>query len=669
MHIHLDVDSVEKAIDQLRKQSLALKAKRQFGGFASLATFSRASGLDEAGERLSPIGDERAPEANQAIALYLKQTADSLWLALTNTMQTDESFSGIMGSMLSPLHNNAAALTPMYSEAFQQLKAADPKTNTFDNAAVSSASESSLMSADFKLGSTNSSLAYSASDFWNSNANLIEDAMEELNGVHHSLSSSADTVWIAEAMKKVTQIQNAGLEYVANSRSLATHTEALGMVADAESLIASAAAAAYVAAETPEAKQLIESEYLSSYSDRMTAGLRPAIPSFNRLLPDAGKLPALPYASTDIPASAEASYTPTTLPQGLRETLTNRGLGDLAHATTPAEVLQQYGRPTPETFERIAAGAAPTQAASAVLAPPNPASAASFSTGGSATPTNPLTPANIGSFGPAGGAGASGAGAGASGGALGGVPTLGVGGAGTGARGNTQTALHGLGTGANPRAGAGGGNGVAAAGPALRGASGPVGVAGSGSAGSVTGNGRAGATGAPGSVGALRGGSAFGPGVAASAAGYGTAGTGSGSYGARPGFVGGAGVGSGGPAGGGLGSGAPGTPGAGSGGYGATTGTGAGGHGTGANPHGTNGTYAATGSAGANGQQAQGGRGAAVAAGPMGAAGAGRGRGRDKSGAKVRTVTSAVERDGNLKALLGDAPLLLPSVIGHNVRG
>lgn len=644
MKLGLDTFLVEEAVARLRRVSQNLTSRRSISTSRSLATFSRASGLDEAGERLSPIGDERAPEANQAIALYLKQTADSLWLALTNTMQTDESFSGIMGSMLSPLHNNAAALTPMYSEAFQRLKAADPKTNTFDNAAVSSASESSLISADFKLGSTNTSLAYSASDFWNSNARLIEDAMEELNGVHHSLSSSADTLWIAEAMKKVTQIQNAGLEYVANSRSLATHTEALGMAADAESLLASAAAAAYTAAETPEAKQLIETEYLSSYSDRMTAGLRPTIPSFNRLLPDAGKLPALPYASTDIPAPAEASYTPTTLPQGLRETLTNRGLGDLAHATTPAEVLQQYGRPTPETFERIAAGAAPTQAASAVLAPPNPASAASLSTGGSTTPNNPLTPANIGGFGPTGGAGASGAGAGASGGALGGVPTP-------------------------PRAGAGGGNGVAAAGPALRGASGPVGVAGSGSAGSGAGNGRAGATGAPGSLGAQRGGSAFGPGVAASGAGYGTAGIGSGSYGARPGFGSGAGVGSGGAAGGGFGSGAPGTPGVGSGGYGATTGTGAGGHGTGANPHGTGGTYAAAGSAGANGQHAQGGRGAAVAAGPMGAAGAGRGRGRDKSGAKVRTVTSAVERDGNLKALLGDAPLLLPSVIGHNVRG
>ena len=77
-------------------------------------------------------------------------------------------------------------------------------------------------------------------------------------------------------------------------------------------------------------------------------------------------------------------------------------------------------------------------------------------------------------------------------------------------------------------------------------------------------------------------------------------------------------------------------------------------------------SYAAAGAAG--NQNANGARGGAVAAGPM-AAGANRGRGRDKSGSKVRTVTSAVERDGNLKALLGDAPLLLPAVIGHNVRG
>ena len=52
----------------------------------------------------------------------------------------------------------------------------------------------------------------------------------------------------------------------------------------------------------------------------------------------------------------------------------------------------------------------------------------------------------------------------------------------------------------------------------------------------------------------------------------------------------------------------------------------------------------------------------------MGAAGAGQNRRQDRGAAKVKTVTSAVERDGNLRALLGEAPLLLPGIIGHNVR-
>lgn len=616
---------------------------------SSLSSFSRASGLDEAGGRLSPIGDERAPEANQAIALYLKQTADSLWLALTNTMQTDESFSGLLGSVLSPLPVHAAALTSLYAKGFQQLGPADPKTNTFDNSAVASASESSLLSAESKLVSTNTSLAYSASDFWNSNAKLIEDAMNELNGVHHSLSSSAETVWIAVAMKKVTQIQNAGLEYVANSRSLATHTEALGMAADAESILASAAAAAYLAAETPEMKQQIESEYLRSYSGRMTEGLRPAIPAFNRLLPEAGNLPTLPYASTDVPAPAETSYTPTTLPQGLRETLTSRGLGDLAHATSPAEVIQQYGRPTPETFERIAAGGAPTHAATAALAPPNPAAAGGVVTGGTATPGSPLTPAAIGGFGqPSGGAGVPGAVAATGVSGAGGTRTAAAGGAGgasanSGARNAGTAPRHGVNAGGGTRVGAGALNGLNAAGSAGRGTSG------NGGAGSPMNNARVGATGAPGGPGSQRAGALLGSGMSAGAKGIGS----------RHGFGPGAGF----SAGGGTGLGT----GAGTFGSGATAGAGSPGAGAGA--YNANNPYAAAGSGGAAAtQHNQSGRGAAVAAGPAGAAGS-RGRGREKHNAKVRTVTSAVERDGNLKALLGDAPLLLPSIIGHNVKG
>ncbi|WP_141764963.1 hypothetical protein [Corynebacterium sp. HMSC034A01] len=591
--------------------------RRDLGTWQSLSRFSTAGGLDEAGERLSPIGDERAPEANQAIALYLKHTADNLWLALTNTQQTDESFSGMMGSLLAPLGGPAAALTPMYSQGFQQLKAADPKTNTFDNAAVSSASESSLLGAEMNLNLTNTSLAYSASDFWTSNAQLIEDAMDELNGVHHALSSSADTIWIQEAMKKVTQIQNAGLEYVANSRSLANHTEALGMAADSESMYASAAAAAYHAAEDPKIKAQIETDYLGSYSTRVTSGLQPAIPAFNRLLPEAGKLPSTPYASTDVPAPAATSYTPTELPPGLQEVLTNRGYGDLAHAKSPAEVIQQYGRPTPETFERIAAGAAPTQSASAVIAPPAPSAAGSFATSTPASPANPLTPTI---------------------GAASGAPQT-----------NASTSTAGTGTaglGLAPGNAVAGGRGVASGhgtstGLANSPRTSPGTGAGAGMSTGVSGgfaNGRGLGAGANGGAGSQQSASSLGSGIGAGAGTGAEAGssngTGQGANGMRPG-IGGAGAG----------------------------GTGAGGTGA----HGAGSSYVA-GANGAASQNGHGARGGAFAAGPM-AAGANRGRGRDKSGSKVRTVTSAVERDGNLKALLGDAPLLLPTVIGHNVRG
>ena len=68
--------------------------------------------------------------------------------------------------------------------------------------------------------------------------------------------------------------------------------------------------------------------------------------------------------------------------------------------------------------------------------------------------------------------------------------------------------------------------------------------------------------------------------------------------------------------------------------------------------------------AGASSQQ----RAMAFGGAPLGIGGAG-GRGQsEKKPGKVKAVTSAVEREGNLRALLGDAPLVLPPVIGHNVR-
>lgn len=53
---------------------------------------------------------------------------------------------------------------------------------------------------------------------------------------------------------------------------------------------------------------------------------------------------------------------------------------------------------------------------------------------------------------------------------------------------------------------------------------------------------------------------------------------------------------------------------------------------------------------------------------PMGGAAGRGGQKQGNKGSKVKTVTSAVEREGNLRALLGDAPLVLPPVIGDEVR-
>ncbi|WIM66952.1 hypothetical protein QP027_07365 [Corynebacterium breve] len=53
---------------------------------------------------------------------------------------------------------------------------------------------------------------------------------------------------------------------------------------------------------------------------------------------------------------------------------------------------------------------------------------------------------------------------------------------------------------------------------------------------------------------------------------------------------------------------------------------------------------------------------------PAGMMGGGRGKNRSGKSGAVKGVTSAVEREGNLKALLGDGPAVIPGVIGAWVR-
>ena len=627
MRVKLETTSVESAVDYLRTIASSLFEAKGSGQRIALTSFSQAGGLDEAGRTLSPISDERAPEATQALATYLLGTANILETALNNTMRTDDSFSGALANMGSLFNNYLNSAQPQITNFMMQSRAVEPKTNEFANPAAVATSELSLNSAHTKVTSTNSALAIAASDFWSSNAKLINNAVEELNEVHHALSSSAETQWIADAMRTITQVQNAGLEYAANSQSLAQHTAMLADAADSEKIIAKAAWFSYLAAKKPEEKEAIEWAYLSDYPGRMTSNLVPAIPTFNRLLPDLKSMPGDPYSTRDIPTPSAPSFEPTSLPQPIREALTNRGLGDLAHASTPAEVIQQMGRPNPEMMERLAAGATPTQAASAVMAPPSPASTMGPLTGGAPAGGmhgaggpgvgSAFSPVSGGGFGPGAGSGAAGGASGANG--LGGLGAVGAPGAGASGR-------HAAGSASGTGRSIGSANGIG------------------NSANGAARGGQMGAGLGAGANGASRGTANMGFGAGAGAGSAASAGTGAG----RPGFTNtgfGSGIG-----GAGSTAGTPGASGAGA--PGATGGTGT--------AAGSSNVYAANNSAAGQ-------RGGVVAGHPMMG-----GRGQNKRGgdkaAKVKTVTTAVEREGNLKALLGDAPLLLPDIIGHNVR-
>lgn len=634
--IKLDTALTERAIAQLRTIASSLEGSSFFSTLDSLSTFSQASGLADAGRTLSPIGDVNAPEANQAVATYLLGTANILETALNNTLRTDDSLSGALASLGPVFEGRVNQVQPQLIELLQKSRSVDPKTNTFANPAAVATGDSSLHALHAKLLETDTSRAMSASEFWNSNAELIADAMEELNEVQHALSSSAETSWIHNAMRTITQVQNAGMEYVANSRSLAAHTAMLADAADAEKLIASSTVMAYDAAPSPEEKLAIEQAYLLNFPARMTSNLVAAIPTFNRLLPELKEMSGDSYSVNSAPSPAAPAFQPTELPQPIQNALMNRGYGDIANAKTPSEVLQNMGRPSPNVLDSIPAGATPTQAASAVLAPPStnamaptPGAISAGAHPGAHSPafTGAITSAT------ARGANSGGASAGTNSGAAGFAPIA-------GGPGNAASAGRHAARGNQMGAGTG------------------VGMPGGSRAGSPASQ-AVGGRGAGNGIGAGRGaGAGSGAGMFA----------GGGMHAGRPGFSTGGGSNTGAGPGSGFSAGSPGAHSGsplGSTGHAPTgSGTTNGAHGAHGAPgsHAANGAHSANNAAGAH-------RGGGVVAGhPMMAGRNHNGRASDKAAAKVKTVTSAVERDGNLKALLGDAPLLLPEVIGYNVR-
>ncbi|WP_144311822.1 hypothetical protein [Corynebacterium imitans] len=510
-----------------------------------------------------------------------------LRVSAENTSRADGSVAGLLGSIgVVERTGGAGAVAGLMGQTLSQYENA----NSFANPRPAAGAQGSLPVLHQQLMATQVAQATAAAAFWAKNAALVQSVVAQLPAVAGLLADSAETEFVARAINKLGEVSRVGQEYVARSVLMQGHAAGLAQVAGAEQLMAHGAMAVWAGLPGPS-RALFEQSYLGVFPPRLTASLQPVVPVFDRLLPDLGSIPGDGFAVGDMPSPQVPGFEDAPLPRTLRDAFTAAGLGALGQAVTPSQVVGEYGLPTPEVLEQVAAktpaGVAGTQAASVGL--------------------GPLAPAGVG------------AGAGL-------APTAGAGGVGT----LSQPGAAGLaGPGGPGRPGVGGVSPTVAAGAGAGGAS-------AGGAGGVTGPVGAGA-------GAGRGSGAQGArsrvprdahaGAAAGAVG-GALGAGAGLAGAAAGMGAGRGVS-------GFGAGAPGAAGQ------------------------APGAVAAGGSAAG----ATGGRGGGVmAAGPMGAAG-GRGQGQGKAQAKVKAVTSAVERDGNLEALLGQSPLVLPTVIGNNVRG
>ncbi|MCG7279500.1 hypothetical protein MHJ95_10995 [Corynebacterium imitans] len=517
-----------------------------------------------------------------------------LRVSAENTSRADGSVAGLLGSIgVVERTGGAGAVAGLMGQTLSQYENA----NSFANPRPAAGAQGSLPVLHQQLMATQVAQATAAAVFWAKNAALVQSVVAQLPAVAGLLADSSETEFVARAINKLGEVSRVGQEYVARSVLMQGHAAGLAQVAGAEQLMAHGALSVWAGLPGPS-RALFEQSYLGVFPPRLTASLQPVVPVFDRLLPDLGSIPGDGFAVGDMPSPQAPGFGESPLPRTLRDAFTAAGLGALGQAVTPSQVVGEYGLPTPEVLEQVAAktpaGVAGTQAASVGL--------------------GQLTPAGAGV----------GSGAGL-------APTAGAGGVGT----ISQPGAAGL---AGP--GGPGGSGVGGVSPTVAAGTGGTGGASAGGAGGVAG---------PVGAGAGAGG-----------------GRGSGAHGARGRMPrdAHAGAAAGAAVGGALGAGA-GLAGAGA---GAGMGAGRGVAGFGAGMPGAAGQIPGATAAAGTGAGATGGRGGVMAAGPMGAAG-GRGQGQGKAQAKVKAVTSAVERDGNLEALLGQSPLVLPTVIGNNVRG
>ena len=231
MRVKLETDQIQVAIDRARGVAMMLTNNTLRGDIGSLSGFSPASGFRTSGRTLGHISDQSAPEATEAVATFALGIANTLEAALRNAMWADSSLSGLLAGLGETFGSRASMATGNITALVQQLHSTNPETTSFATPPASAGLEVSLQALARTLQQTRAGEAMNASAFWTSNASLLQRAVDDLNSVKHSLQSSAETPWVEQGIQAITQLQNAGSEYAANSTALAQHTAHLGQLA------------------------------------------------------------------------------------------------------------------------------------------------------------------------------------------------------------------------------------------------------------------------------------------------------------------------------------------------------------------------------------------------------------------------------------------------------
>ncbi|WP_394282295.1 hypothetical protein [Corynebacterium sp.] len=483
----------------------------------------------------------------------------------------------------------------------------DTETTPFAITPPGVAHPGSLPALAAQYSATNYGVPTSMTSHWEALSTKVANAADSLNAVIADLDSSADTQAIANAITTIHALQQAGAVFAANSTTMGATTTNLGTgsLALGQQVMAAAKAHAILLATRPEAAAAFEQAYLASYPATVAAALPPAIPPITQLLPSA--LDPSGLSAGGVGSIGESAGARLNAWQDMP--LPSVVQEAMEHIGMAEQARMRSPQQLADEFQR--AGMDDLNALVAGATPTTTASVAAPSMPPTLNPATHLSPASAGSAIP---------GASATGPVPhinpAGVPTTAAGAASRPGGVSTGGVGHGLGT-AVPGSVAGAGRGLGNTGLSRAG----IGLAG---------------TGAPGMTGI------------------------SGGYGAGGFASGGRGL-----AGSGSTPGAQGLPGASgmSGSQGALGGAGPHGAVGKPTPHATPGAGHA-GSGGHGGNQSRGGM-------PMGGM-MGAGRGGNQRGGTSNSVrgikTSAVEREGNLKALLGEGPEVIPGVIGAWVR-